>query len=548
MSDLKSDTTRSGAARGAPSAAPPRRLAGVPRRAASVGFGGREAPEQWPVTGSTPRPDVLERPVDTLAGVGPAVRRKLGRLGIETVGDVLAHRPRRYESAAEERTIAALFGEEEAVLDVRVRRASSRRRGRLHILTAHVADDTGEIRATWFNQPWLEARLAPGTRLRLRGKQNRFGFQVSTYDVGEAVETADFAPVYPSTADLAQKTLRTVTEAALAYARAGGEPLPAGVRLVEQLPLRADALVGIHRPRGDDDAEQARRRLALDELLTLQLALRRRSVEREALVAEALPPGERAHDALPGRAAVHADGRAGARDRRDRRRPRPHDAHAAPAPGRRRLGQDGGRPLHAAPGGRGRTAGRAHGTDGDARRAALPHDRAALCRAGSPRGPPHLERHGARAAHRAPARRLGRRRDRGRHACPDPARGGVRGSRRRGRRRAAPLRRRAARGARRGPLAPRPAHDRDADPTDARPHRLRRPVGLGDLHASGEPQADRDGVGHRGAQRGGVRAPTPTPRRRTTGLRRLPARRGLRDDDRARGRGRGRAATGGRAA
>ena len=212
---------------------------------------------------------------------------------------MLAHRPRRYESAAEERTISALFGDEEAVLDVRVRRASSRRRGRLHILTAHVVDDTGEIRATWFNQPWLEARLTPGTRLRLRGKQNRFGFQVSTYDVGEAVETADFAPVYPSTADLAQKTLRTVTESALPFARAGGEPLPAGVRLVERLPLRADALVGIHRPRGDDDAEQARRRLALDELLTLQLALRRRSVEREALVAEALPPGGRADDALP---------------------------------------------------------------------------------------------------------------------------------------------------------------------------------------------------------------------------------------------------------
>ena len=275
----------------------------MPRAAASVGFGGREAPARWPSTGSLPRPDVLERPVDTLPGVGPAVRRKLARLGVETVGDVLAHRPRRYESAAEERTISELFGEEEAILDVTVRRASSRRRGRLHILTAHVADATGEIRATWFNQPWLEARLAPGTRLRLRGKQNRFGFQVATYDVGDGVETADFAPVYPATADLAQKTLRSVTESALPYARAGGEPLPAAIRVEERLPLRADALVGIHRPRGEDDAERARRRLALDELLTLQLALRRRTVEREALVAEALPlPGElaaRYREALP---------------------------------------------------------------------------------------------------------------------------------------------------------------------------------------------------------------------------------------------------------
>ena len=59
-------------------------------------------------------------------------------------------------------------------------------------------------------QPWLEARLTPGTALRIRGKQNRFGFQVESYDFGDASETADFAPVYPATADLAQKQLRAL--------------------------------------------------------------------------------------------------------------------------------------------------------------------------------------------------------------------------------------------------------------------------------------------------------------------------------------------------
>jgi ATP-dependent DNA helicase RecG len=268
-----------------------------------AGFGGLDPPEPWPPSGAVPRPETLERPIETLAGVGPAVRRKLGRLGIVTVGDLLAHRPRRYETAAEERTIATLFGEDEAVLDVIVRRVSARRRGRLHILTAHVVDATGEIRATWFNQPWLEPKLTPGTRVRMRGKQNRFGFQVSSFDLGDAVETADFAPVYPSTADLAQKTLRTLTDEALAFARDVGEPLPAAVRAGDALPLRADAFVRLHRPRGEDDAERARRRLALDELLTLQLALRRRAQEREELVAEPLPPpaelAARYRDVLP---------------------------------------------------------------------------------------------------------------------------------------------------------------------------------------------------------------------------------------------------------
>ncbi len=106
----------------------------------------------------------------------------------------------------------------------------------------------------------------------------------------------------------------------------------------------------------------------------------------------------------------------------------------------------------------------------------------------------------------APARRLGRRRHRRRHARAHPARRRVRRPRRRRRRRAAPLRRRAARRARGGAEPARPAHDGDADPAHARAHGLRRPRRLRDLRAAGEPQADRDGVGHRGAQLRGVHA------------------------------------------
>ena len=202
-----------------------------------------------------------------------------------------------------ERTIAELFGEDEAVVQCVVQRASGRRRGRLHILTAHVADGSGEIRATWFNQPWLEAKLVAGTRVRLRGRPNRYGFAVESYDLGPAADTADFAPVYPSTEDLAQKQLRSISEAALAFVDAAGDPLPARLRGAERLPFRADALVALHRPRTLEEAEVGRRRLAFDELLILQLALRRRTNEREALVAEALPEaGElvaRYRDALP---------------------------------------------------------------------------------------------------------------------------------------------------------------------------------------------------------------------------------------------------------
>ena len=249
-----------------------------------------------------PRPERLDIPVETLPGVGPAMRRKLGRLGIATVGDVLAHRPRRYESAAEERTIAQLFGDEEAVLDVVVRRASGRRRGRLHILTAHVADGTGEIRATWFNQPWLESRLVPGTRLRLRGKPNRYGFQVSTYDIGDAAKRPTLRPSTRRPPTWPRRRCGAERGGVRVRPRRRRASAGRGAR-VGAAALRADALVRLHRPRSEDEAERARRRLALDELLTLQLALARRAAEREVLVAEALAPPDdlvaRYREALP---------------------------------------------------------------------------------------------------------------------------------------------------------------------------------------------------------------------------------------------------------
>jgi len=255
-----------------------------------AGFAGLEQPETWPRPGWAPRSDRLEAPVEVVEGVGPAVRRRLARVGLETVGDLLWQGPRRYERPLERKRICDLFGEEDAALEVVVRSTTSRRRGRLHLLTARVADDSGEIKATWFNQPWVGKRLEPGVRLRLRGRANRHGFAVSSYDLGDENDTSDFAPVYPATEDLSQKKLRDVRDQALRLVRDVGDPVSASLRAREGLPLRADALAALHRPRSLVEAETARMRLAFDELLVLQLALARSSGERERTVADPLPP------------------------------------------------------------------------------------------------------------------------------------------------------------------------------------------------------------------------------------------------------------------
>jgi ATP-dependent DNA helicase RecG len=275
----------------------------IARTALPAGFAGLDAPDSWPRPRSTPRPEVLGASVETLDGVGPTIARRLARLGLTTVEDLLWQRPRRYEEPVPTKRISDLFGDEEAVLEGIVRSATSRRRGRLKILTARIADETGEIKATWFNQPWLEAKLVAGTPIRVRGRANRHGFSVSSYDLDGEAETADFAPVYPAAEDVTQKKLRDLHMQALQHVGDVGEDLPATVLASERLPTRADALVAIHRPRSLAEAELGRVRLAFDELLVLRLALARTAAARESASAQPLgEPGEliaRYRDSLP---------------------------------------------------------------------------------------------------------------------------------------------------------------------------------------------------------------------------------------------------------
>jgi len=268
------------------------------------GFAGADPPERWPPTRVRPRPEELDRTLDTLPGVGPSQRGKLAKLGLRTVRDLLEHRPRDYQQAVGETPISNLFGEEEAVIAGEVRRISIRpTRRRLTVLKAAVRDESGEISAVWFNQPWLADKLQPGTRLRLRGQLRRNEFHVRSYDLDGAAATADFAPVYPASEEVTSPRLRTLVESALPHATDFGDSLPAGLRARERLPLRFDALVALHRPRDAGEAEWARRRLALDELLLLQVGLARIREGTEEATAPVLgEPGElaeRYREALP---------------------------------------------------------------------------------------------------------------------------------------------------------------------------------------------------------------------------------------------------------
>jgi ATP-dependent DNA helicase RecG len=231
---------------------------------------------EWPrPRGWTPPQHLDALDVSSLPGVGPTLARRLRTFGISTVRDLLQHAPRRHESAAEQVPIATLgLSEGEVAIEGRIVSARARPlRGRRTLVQAAVRDDSGgQVTAQFFNQPWLVEKLTPGTTVRLRGKLSRFGFEVKSYDVGEARRTADFAPVYPASEQIPSARLRELVRVALArHGRYLPDPLPPQ----DDLPLHRDALAALHFPLDDEQAETGRKRLALDELVALQLVVAR---------------------------------------------------------------------------------------------------------------------------------------------------------------------------------------------------------------------------------------------------------------------------------
>src|SRR5262245_43606745 len=224
-----------------------------------------------------PRPSRLDVPLKL---THEKAEKAAQRLGLTDVGALLEHIPRDRRAA---RTIGQLVEGETATVIVEVLSTKSRqvrRRGMKPLVEARVADESGTMTVTFFNQPWLERRYKPGTRLMLTGKyQGRRGFRVNDHaETGELVSTGEDMATYP-----ASDGLTSVQIAALAHEhrddiRNALEPLPARLRALERLPDRAAALDAAH----FGDQEGGRRRLAFDEFLLLQIALvRRRTLRHE---------------------------------------------------------------------------------------------------------------------------------------------------------------------------------------------------------------------------------------------------------------------------
>ncbi|MDR7483037.1 MAG: ATP-dependent DNA helicase RecG [Armatimonadota bacterium] len=263
----------------------------------------RTAPVDAPAVAGRTRRLRPDDAVQYLRGVGPARAGLLGRLGIETVRDLLLHLPRRHEDRRHPTPLALLREGVEQAAIVRIERVQLiRTRRGIPIVRAGVVDTTGAALAIWFHQPYLVTTLARGQQVSLYGRVERAGrglqFVAPEFEIlepqADSLHIGRLVPIYPTTEGLPQRTLRVLVRDALAAcADAVPDVLPADLRTRHGLPPLRQALWAVHFPDREEEYAAARRRLAFEELLVLRLGVleQRRTLRAVPRAAAYGPPG-----------------------------------------------------------------------------------------------------------------------------------------------------------------------------------------------------------------------------------------------------------------
>jgi len=233
-----------------------------------------------------PRVD-LDSPANKLHGVSDAYAKRLSRLGINTIRELLYLFPHRYDDFSSLKTIDKLeYGEDVTIIGtVWETHQRTSRRGQ-NLVTSTVSDGTGVVQATWFNQPYLVKRLKPGKQIVISGKVDeylgRLTFPSPTWEPldKELIHTKRLVPVYPLTRGIGARWLRRLMKRSTDYwCLRLPDHLPLPIREERNLPSLEVAVQQIHFPDNWETLEQARRRLAFDELLMIQLGVLRQRHE-----------------------------------------------------------------------------------------------------------------------------------------------------------------------------------------------------------------------------------------------------------------------------
>ena len=229
------------------------------------------------------RPRSLSTPLERLPGVGTARAEKLVRLELVTASDALMHFPREYRDFSGAHAVADFCEGEHASIAGEVTSVAARTTaGGRPLLTVLLACRDGNVRAVWFNMPFMNRRFAAGMRVVIAGMPKKSGLiwefnhpEVRWLSSEEQPHASDWLAIYPLAEGVPQAVVRAAVQAALSHvADLPAEAFPPDVLAAKSLLPIGEALREIHCPSSQSMIDAARRRFVYQELFMLQLALR----------------------------------------------------------------------------------------------------------------------------------------------------------------------------------------------------------------------------------------------------------------------------------
>ncbi len=253
----------------------------------------------------------LQASISRLPGVGPGYSKKLDKLGVHTIGDLLWLLPRRYDDYSNLKLIHQLQAGEEVTIvanlwDIKSRRLPGRN---ATLINGVLGDSTATIQVTWFN-PYIVKQLRVGQTYVFSGKVESYRGQLVIRNPEwepldrEQIHTNRLVPIYPLTKGISIKWLRKLQKEVIdSWGKRLHDHLPEAVRQRAELMPLGEALEQVHFPDNRDAMKQARRRLAFDEFFLIQIGVLRQRKDWVRQPGQAYPLAEEAdklfHAALP---------------------------------------------------------------------------------------------------------------------------------------------------------------------------------------------------------------------------------------------------------
>lgn len=238
----------------------------------------------------------LATSLDQIKGVGPKTAAELRQAGLETVGDILLFLPRKHEDFTHVTPIAEL-SPGKVTIRARCQQISTRpvRRG-LRLTKAVLADDTSKLNAIWFNQPYRTQQLGDSDEWfyfsgEFEYNYGRYQLTNPTAELAKElpVQVDRLLPVYHAVRGLKSQTVRKILEQLRPLMSVLPDTLPPSIVKSEKLLDRAAAISAMHFPRNEREVEQARQRLAFEELFELVLASQLNKIDNQKLAGFAIP-------------------------------------------------------------------------------------------------------------------------------------------------------------------------------------------------------------------------------------------------------------------